>query len=224
MAKPEFFTENGTVKPITPRKPKNRGVVVAVSLTLAVSASSAGTAAAVSASGDVTVSTNAGRASSGNKGNARSRGRDQTGQDVVRRLERRGLRVDQRGESFSTDCAAHSYGQVQQFFQEHPCNALFRALYEVRGAGGARVLVAAAWVDMPDAAGAAALKSLVDRPGTGNITELSKEQRRYRSVRFTGQHYASLQDGATVINAQAEPLGDTATAASLAQTAAREIS
>ena len=47
---------------------------------------------------------------------------------------------------------------------------------------------------MPDAAGAAALKSLVDRPGTGNITELSKEQRRYRSVRFTGQHYASLQD------------------------------
>jgi hypothetical protein len=81
-----------------------------------------------------------------------------------------------------------------------------------------------AWVDMPDPAGAAALKSLVDRPGIGNVTELSKEQRRYRSVHFTGQHYTSTQDGATVINAQAEPLGDTATAVSLAQVVAAEIS
>jgi hypothetical protein len=142
MAKPRFFTKNGTVRPITPPKPRNRGAVVAVSLTLAIGAGSAGTAAAVSASGDVTVSTNAGRGSSGSKGSARSRGRDRAGQDVVRRLERRGLRVDRRGESFSTDCAAHSYGQVQQFLQEHPCSALFRALYEVRDpGGGARVLL-----------------------------------------------------------------------------------
>ena len=100
---------------------------------------------------------------------------------------------------------------------------MFRGLYEVRSTGGARVLVAVGWVDMPDAAEAAALKSLVDRPGTWNVTEMSKEQRRYRGVRFTGQHYASVQDGATVINAQAEPLGDTATAVSLAQAVAREI-
>jgi hypothetical protein len=126
MAKPRFFTKNGTVRPITPPKPRNRGAVVAVSLTLAIGAGSAGTAAAVSASGDVTVSTNAGRGSSGSKGSARSRGRDRAGQDVVRRLERRGLRVDRRGESFSTDCAAHSYGHVQQFFEDHPCDALFR--------------------------------------------------------------------------------------------------
>jgi len=109
----------------------SRAVVVAVSLTLAIGAGSAGTAAAVSASGDVTVSANAGRASSGSKGSARSRGRDRSGQDVLRRLERRGLRADWRGESFSTDCAAHSYGQVQQYFQDHPSDALFRALYEV---------------------------------------------------------------------------------------------
>lgn len=90
MAKPRLFTENGTVKPITPPKPRNRGAVVAVSLTLAIGGGSAGTTAALSTSGDVTVSTNAGRASSGSKGSARSRGRDRTGQDVVRRLERRG--------------------------------------------------------------------------------------------------------------------------------------
>jgi hypothetical protein len=64
----------------------------------------------------------------------------------------------------------------------------------------------------------------VDRPGTGNVTELSKEQRRYRSVRFTGQHYTSTQDGVTVINARAEPLGHTTTAVSLAQVVAGEIS
>ena len=170
------------------------------------------------------MSANGGRASSGNKGNVRSRGRDQTGQDVLRRLERRGLRVDQRGESFSTDCAAHSYGQVQQFFRNNSCDALFRALYEVRGASGARVLVAAAWVDMPDAAGAAALKSLVDRPVTANITELSKEQSRYRRVRFTGQQYASVQDGSTVVNAQIEPLGSTAVGVSTARAVLSEIS
>ena len=84
--------------------------------------------------------------------------------------------------------------------------------------------MAVAWVDMPDVAGATALKRRVDRSGTGDVTELSKEQRRYRSVRFTGQHHASLQEGATVVSAQAEPLGDTATAASLAQVVAGEIS
>jgi len=34
---------------------------------------------------------------------------------------------------------------VQQFFDDHPCAALFQGHYE---AGGARGLVAGAWVDM----------------------------------------------------------------------------
>jgi hypothetical protein len=93
----------------------------------------------------------------------------------------------------------------------------------VDGACGARVLVAVAWLDLPDTAGAAALKNLVERPGTGNIFELSKEQRRYRSVRFTGQYYASLPDVATVVEAQVEPLGATASAVSLVQVVAGEI-
>jgi hypothetical protein len=33
---------------------------------------------------------------------------------------------------------------VQQFFQEHLCSALFRALHQVRSPGGARILVAMA--------------------------------------------------------------------------------
>ena len=69
------------------------------------------------------------------------------------------------------------------------------------------MLVAVAWVDMPDEAGAIKLKRLLDRPGTGNITELSRERRRYRNLRFDGEHYASRREGATVLDAQAEPVG-----------------
>jgi hypothetical protein len=41
------------------------------------------------------------------------------------------------------------------------------------------------WVEMPDEAGARALKQLVDGNGTGNVTELSRERGRYRTVRYT---------------------------------------
>jgi hypothetical protein len=52
VAKTRFFTRpDGTVVPITDKKPKNRGVVVAVSLTLAIGAGSAGTAEFGAASG-----------------------------------------------------------------------------------------------------------------------------------------------------------------------------
>ena len=70
------------------------------------------------------------------------------------------------------------------------------------------MLVAVAWVDMPNEAQAAELKRLVDRHGTGNITELNRERGgRHRDVRFTGEHYASNRSDNTVINAQAEPVG-----------------
>jgi hypothetical protein len=62
----------------------------------------------------------------------------------------------------------------------------------------------------------------VDIHGTGNITELSQEQHRYRGVRFSGEHYASTRNGVTVVNAQAEPLGRTAAATALAEAVVAE--
>lgn len=54
---------------------------------------------------------------------------------------------------------------------------------------------------MPNEAQAAELKRLIDRHGTGNITEMNRERGgRYRDVRFTGEHYASDREGTTVIN------------------------
>lgn len=55
----------------------------------------------------------------------------------------------------------------QRWFRQHPCLALYRALFEVRDRRGGLALVAVAWVDMPDVAQAVEFKQLVDRSGTG---------------------------------------------------------
>jgi hypothetical protein len=123
------------------------------------------------------------------------------------------LAGDQRDVDADDDCAANSYGRVQDFVQQSPCTAVYRGLFEVRSAR-ATALVAVAWVDMPDETSARQYQQLVDRHGTGNITELSTQ------VPWTGEHYVSTRDGVTVVNAQAEPVGGTAAAVSLAQLAA----
>ena len=106
---------------------------------------------------------------------------------------------------------------MREFFRDCPCSALFRALFEVRDERGNVVLVAVAWVDLPDVRQARGFKELVDRDGTGNITELSRETGPYQDVRFTGDHYASVRDAATVINAQAQPVRRSRAATDLAE-------
>ena len=145
------------------------------------------------------------------------RARDRTQSAVARRLAREGRDVRRRHGDVTTDCAAVSYGQVRAFFTATPCDAVGRALFDVRE-GGARVVVAVAVVDMPSVDGAVALKRLVDTHGTGNVREL----RTPRGVRWTGRHYHSARDATTVVNAQAEPVGPGAAAARLAGRVARE--
>jgi hypothetical protein len=60
---------------------------------------------------------------------------------------------------------------------------------------------------------------LIDRHGTGNITELSREEGRYRRLRYTGRYYASAREDETVVNMQAEPVGRSPAAAELARRA-----
>lgn len=149
--------------------------------------------------------------------------RDRAIRKVVQRLIRENFDVEGQYSSDADDCAEHSYGQVQQFFEEHPCTGLFRALFEVRDRRGGLVLVAIAWVDMPDARSARQFKDLVDVHGTGNITELNREREgyRYRNVRFTGERYASRREDNSVVNAQAEPVGRAAVPGALAELAVR---
>jgi hypothetical protein len=104
------------------------------------------------------------------RANSQARRRDA---DAARlRLLRQALRVEQRFDT-TDDCVAHSYGQVREFFRDEPCVALHRAWFDVRDGRRGLVLVAVSWVEMPDARSARAFHELVDRHGTGNVTELS---------------------------------------------------
>ena len=159
------------------------------------------------------------------QGTAKShaKAKDRNPAQLVSRLQQRGLRVEQRLSSDNAQCATHSYGLVREYFRETKCTALFRALFEVQDERRNVVLVAVAWVDMPGSEQARAFKRLVDRDGTGNITELSRETGRYRNVRFTGDHYVSAHEDVTVINAQAEPVGRSRAAVTLAERVAGAV-
>lgn len=191
-----FRGPDGKVRPRhDPKEKEGGGGVVALAIGLAVVVGGGGVAGVEGAS-------------TLNKPGAQSSSRV-SAQDSARaviRLQGKGFRVTSPLTSDSVDCAADSYGRVQQFFRQHPCAGLHRALFEVRDKGGDVVLVAVAWVAMPDADRAADLKDLVDAPGTGNVTELSREWGRYQEVRFTGDFYDSELDGTVVVNAQAQPV------------------
>ena len=203
-------TVNGKVIPVGEDRPKKgRGGPAAVAIVLGVSLGAGGLSVEVSA-GDASSASR----SSGQAGKASDRGgavRVQLRVDAERtarmvlRLRRRGLRVNYT-DQLDTNCAAHAHGQVAQFLREHPCVAMYRTLLVITERGQGTVLMAVARVQMLDETTATALKELLDRPGSGNIIELSRDRGPYRGIRFTGQFYRSNLAGTVVTNAQAQPV------------------
>jgi hypothetical protein len=72
---------------------------------------------------------------------------------------------------------------------------------------------------MPDAEDAGDLQRLVDRPGTGNVTELSRDEGPHQDVDYSGRYYDSGRDGDTFSSVQAEPVGESDGAADVARRA-----
>lgn len=179
------------------------GGVAVLAIGMAVAISAGGVTATVSAS---TTSGTSGSVGSSSGSRSKSQVSDTDSSSAEARLTKQGFRIAAKTTNDATDCVGHSYGQAQNFFRREPCVALHRALFEVHDPKGDVVLVAVAWVQMPDGSSARALKSLLDSSGTGNMTELSREQGKYRTVRYTGDAYASRLDGTVVINAQAQPV------------------
>lgn len=70
--------------------------------------------------------------------------------------------------------------------------------------GDAAALVSIAWVDMANIAAATALKALVDRPGTGDINQLTPPGKG-QAVALAEQPYVSRQRGTLVTIVEAEP-------------------
>jgi hypothetical protein len=212
-----FFTDKqGRVRPIEGGGGGTGGgallaVVLAVALGAGGTASGAGTAVGA---GGTTASASSARTT--------SQALRQDADRIRARLLRQAQRVESRFDT-TDDCVAHSYGKVQEFFREKPCVALHRAWFEVQDRRRGFVLVAVSWVEMPDTRSAREFHELVDTHGTGNVTELSREEGPHRRVRFTGRHYASRRDGVTVVNAQAEPIGRAAAAAELEEIASQAL-
>lgn len=73
-----------------------------------------------------------------------------------------------------TDCAAHSYGQIKEFFAQTACTSLTRGLF-LGTVDGKQVIVTLAAVTMPTDDSAAALKAKTDTDGTGNVNDLLRE-------------------------------------------------
>jgi hypothetical protein len=78
------------------------------------------------------------------------------------------------GPQVSTNCEQNSYGETKTFFAGNPCKRLSRALYTTNS-GGAKALVSVVLVTMPDEANAQALKAVIDKDGTGNVSDLVKD-------------------------------------------------
>jgi hypothetical protein len=183
-----------------PGKKGSGGLIVAGALVVALGAGGAGAAGVVGGTG--AAGSSAGTLSSGSRSGGKARDAD----TITARLTARGIRAVAHLDDDSADCVDHSYGQVRDYLLEHPCRRLLRSVIEVRDSRGDVALIAVASVEMPDEQQADGLKSLMDEPGGGNITELSREQGKYRTVRFTGYAYDSRQDGTVVTNAQVQPV------------------
>jgi hypothetical protein len=104
-------------------------------------------------------------------------------------------------EAVKTDdtCLGHAYGNTADFFADHDCTGLSRGLYSAE-INGKPVVVSVIRVRLGDTSTARDLRSLTDRNGSGNVSDLLRE-----GVRYTGSpaglsraEYASAVSGPTV--------------------------
>ena len=116
-----------------------------------------------------------------------------------------GVSWTQRVVTTEATCEGHAYGLAVEFLRERPCMQLDRTLWTA-DADGTPVVAAVGVVHMRDAASAAALKSLVDSSGTGNVADLLREGRGYPGAPagLTNAGYSATQLGESVVIAETD--------------------
>jgi hypothetical protein len=104
-------------------------------------------------------------------------------------------------EAVKTDdtCVGHAYGDTADFFVSKDCTGLSRVLYSA-DVNGQPVVVSVARVRLADTGTARDLRSLTDRNGSGNVSDLLREGVRYTGspAELSGAEYASAVSGPTV--------------------------
>lgn len=103
-------------------------------------------------------------------------------------------------------CSLNSFGKVQQFFIEHPCRKLDRAVLVIGDGRGDTSLVSIAWVRMRSQRSAKELKNLDNKSGSGDISTAGSTLLQTKGVKFTGEHYAGRLKGPQFVRAEAVPL------------------
>lgn len=198
---PRFFTRNGVVHPITPRKRGGFMTAAAVGVVVSLAGGGLGGAGAADGAG---LSGSALRAKAARSQPAARRGRrDEAWRRMsLKRTTRRIVRTERR----ALRCAARSFGQVRVYFLRTPCRALHRMLVVVGDGHGNDLALAVAWVRMPSAGRARRFKELEDRYGTGDITPIAGALLNLAGLRFTGHHYASHRTGSLTVVAETEPV------------------
>jgi hypothetical protein len=73
------------------------------------------------------------------------------------------------------DCSQHAYGTTQQFFVDNPCDRLTRSAFTTK-VGDRTVYVSVSVVEFSDAGPAGELQELTQEDGTGNVSDLVREQ------------------------------------------------
>ena len=116
-----------------------------------------------------------------------------------------GYQFTERAARSDTDCAGNAYGKVADFFRTAPCTKLDRALYSST-VDGRIVVVSVSVVQMPTDQAAGDLRKLADTSGTGNVSDLLRAGVRVPEgpESLTDAGYASTQDGAAVVIAEAD--------------------
>lgn len=105
-------------------------------------------------------------------------------------------------------CAAHSYGEIHQFFATHRCRALYRGFVDIRDKNYV-ILISIATVYMPDPASTSGLHRLLFDSDNGGITSLSQERGRYRQVSFAHAPTWWSRGEMTLTIVQGQPVGRT---------------
>jgi hypothetical protein len=103
-----------------------------------------------------------------------------------------GVRFTERSVSADGSCAEHSFGDVQRWFEQHPCVNLRREAHDARASGGP-ISVSVAVVTLGDPGAAAELRAMATATGTGGITALGGPERFADAARAVQQEGGSVR-------------------------------
>jgi hypothetical protein len=104
-------------------------------------------------------------------------------------------------------CVANATGQVRDYLRGAPCLSLHRALFLVGDGSGDLILVSVVWVRLPGPGAVAALRSIEDRGGSGDVTPIAGSRVGAGDVRFAAAHYGSRPAGSSLVVAETEAAG-----------------